>query len=220
MSGLTLVDLLTFLVIAFMGARLAQAAARAVRGPARVRSLRIYRSLRLRHFAAVPFVAALVILAAMLLVHVPLLDFGWWAALGGAGNPVFGTTERTAGTAWEIVIPLVFITLLLPALPLFAQREEEMFRLGAEDWSLARRIVRGIQFGLVHAIIGIPIGVALALSIGGWWFTIAYLHGYRRGGTRDAALLESTCAHTAYNATLVAIVLFVLIAAGVEMLLA
>lgn len=181
--------------------------------------MRIIRGLRLRHFAPVPIVAALVVIAAMLLVQVPLLDFGWWSALGGEGNPVFGSTERTAGTALEIVIPLVFITLLAPALPLFAEREEQMFRAGAEDWTTLKRLLKGVQFGLVHAIIGIPIGVALALSIGGWWFTIAYLRGYREG-SRELALLESTRAHTAYNATLVTIVFVVLIGAGVEMLLA
>lgn len=181
--------------------------------------MRILRGLRFRHFLPVPFVAALVVVAAFLLVQIPPLDFGWWTALGGEGNPVFGSTERTAGTAFEILIPLAFITLLAPALPLFAEREEQMFRAGAEGWSTAKRVLKGVQFGLVHAIIGIPIGVALALSIGGWWFTIAYLRGYRAGGP-ETALLESTRAHTAYNATLVAIVFVVLVGAGVETLLA
>lgn len=202
-----------------MGVRLVQAAARASKGPARARSVRILRGLRFRHFLPVPLVAALVVLAAFLLVQIPPLDFGWWTALGGEGNPVFGSTERTAGTAFEILIPLAFITLLAPALPLFAEREEQMFRSGAEDWSAPKRVLKGVQFGLVHAIIGIPIGVALALSIGGWWFTVAYLRGYRAGGP-EAALLESTRAHTAYNATLVAIVFVVLVGAGVEALLA
>lgn len=202
-----------------MGVRLTQAAVRAAKGPARARALRIVRGLRIRHFIPVPFVAALVVIAALALVQLPLLDFGWWSALGGEGNPVFGSTERTAGTALEIVIPLVFMVLLAPALPLFAEREEQMFRAGAESWSTLKRILKGVQFGLVHAVIGIPIGVALALSIGGWWFTLAYLRGYRRGGPEEA-LLESTRAHTAYNATLVAIVFTVLVGASLEMLLA
>ena len=181
--------------------------------------MRILRGLRFRHFAPVPLVAALVVIAALVLVQMPPLDFGWWSALGGEGNPVFGSTERTAGTALEIVIPLVFIALLAPALPLFAEREEQIFRAGAEDWTTPKRIWKGIQFGLVHAIIGIPIGVALALSIGGWWFTFAYLRGYRTGGPEEA-LLESTRAHTAYNATLVTLVFVVLVGASIEALLA
>ena len=216
---MTLADVLTFAVIAFFGVRLTQAALRASRGPARARSLRIVRGLHLRHFAPVPFLAAAVVVTAILLVRIPPLDFGWWSALGGEGNPVFGSTERTAGTALEILIPLVFMTLLIPALPLFAEREEQIFRAGAEEWSTPKRILKGVQFGLVHAIIGIPIGFALALSIGGWWFTVAYLRGYRAGGPNEA-LLESTRAHTAYNATLVTIVFVVLVGAGIEALVA
>ena len=205
-------------MIAFVGIRLSQAAVRAAQGPARARTMRIVRGLRFRHFAPVPLVAAVVVVAAMLLVQIPLLDFGWWSALGGEGNPVFGSTERTAGTALEIVIPLAFIALLTPALPLFAEREEQIFRAGAEEWSTPKRLLKGVQFGLVHAVIGIPVGVALALSISGWWFTIAYLRGFRSGG-QEAALLESTRAHTAYNSTLVVLVIVVLVGAAVEAIL-
>ena len=51
-------------------------------------------------------------------------------------------------------------------------------RLGASH-AAPRASVRAVKFGLVHAVIGIPIGAALALSIGGWYFTWAYLRGYR-----------------------------------------
>jgi hypothetical protein len=85
-----------------------------------------------------------------------------------------------------------------------------MFRLGAEDWSTARRIRRGLEFGLVHAVIGIPIGVAVALSIGGWYFTWAYLRGLPRGG-HEAALMESTRAHFAYNAVVLVVVAVALV---------
>ena len=58
----------------------------------------------------------------------------------------------------------------------------------------------------MHAVIGIPIGAALALSIGGWYFTWAFLRGYRAGGETEA-LLESTRSHLAYNAIIVTLVL-------------
>ena len=73
------------------------------------------------------------------------------------------------------------------------------------------------QFGLVHAVIGIPIGVALALGVGGGYFQWAYLRGWHAsGGDPTAAVLESTRAHTAYNAVIVVVVLaaIVAIAAG------
>ena len=78
----------------------------------------------------VPIVLTLVIIAASIIMAVPGLDWGWWSAIGGEGNPVFGSTESTSGTAWEWLIPLVFICLLIPALPLFAHAEERMFRTG------------------------------------------------------------------------------------------
>ena len=209
---MTLLDLLSLAVVAYMGSRLVVAFRHSLSERGRTAIAPIVRGLRPRHFLPVPFVLAAVLLTATALVQVPGLDFGWWTALGGEGNPVFGSTEQTRGTPLEVLLPIVFIVLLLPALPLFARREEELFRLGAEGWSPARRVWKALQFGLVHAIIGIPIGVALALSVGGAWFQHVYLLAHRRtdGDVRHRrmeALLESTRAHLAYNATIVAIVL-------------
>ena len=204
-----LLDLLTVVVIAFFGSRLLLALRHALRTDAKRLTWSIIRGLRLRHFVPVPVVVIAVALAAYGLSSLPVLSFGWWTAVGGEGNPVFGSSDRTTGTVLEWLVPLVFILLLLPALPLFARREEEIFRLGAEDWTLTKRVGKAVLFGLVHALIGIPIGVALALSIGGGWFTIAYLRGFRRGGRREA-LMESTRAHTAYNLTIIAFVLLTL----------
>jgi hypothetical protein len=200
-------DLLSFAVIAYMGSRLVVAFRRSLSEQGRLAIRPIVRGLRLHHFVPVPFVLAAVLAAATLLLRVPGLDFGWWTALGGEGNPVFGSTERTRGTPLEVVVPIVFILLLLPALPLFARREEELFRLGAEGWSPARRVWKALQFGLVHALIGIPIGVALALSVGGAWFQVVYLRAHQRTGSRYEALLDSTRAHLAYNGTIATLVL-------------
>ena len=205
---MNLLDVLSLAVIAFMGSRLVVAFHRSLSGDGRAAIAQIMKGLRPRHFVAVPFLLAAVLATSVLLVQVPGLDFGWWTAIGGEGNPVFGSTERTRGTPLEVVVPIVFILLLLPALPLFARREEELFRLGAERWSAARRTWKAMQFGLVHALIGIPIGVALALSVGGAWFQLVYLRAYRRsGGSRLEALLESTRSHLAYNATIALVVL-------------
>ena len=76
-----------------------------------------------------------------------------------------------------------------------------MFRQGADHWSTGRRMRRAVEFGLVHALIGIPIGVALALSIGGVYFTWRYLKG---------GILESTRAHLAYNLEVVILVVVAL----------
>ena len=173
---------------------------------------------RLRHVLAAPVVLVAVASASLVLLQVPGLDWGWWSALGGLGNPVVGATDRTVGTPLEWALPLAFVALLLPALPLFAEAEERIFRAGAETWSWPRRLARAVVgFGLVHAVVGVPIGVALALSIGGAYFLAVYLRTARRAGRR-AAVLESTRAHLAYNAVIVAVLLSALVPAALDAL--
>ena len=198
-------DALTVVVLLLVLVRVGGVTRRVVTaGALQRRTLRIVRGIRARHVLPVPLVLLAVVLAATVLMEVPGLAWGWWSALGGTGNPVTGATDRTTGTALEWIVPLVFVLLLVPALPLLAEAEERRFRAGAEQWSFGRRVWRGIVFGAAHALIGIPIGVALALSIGGWYFTWWYL----RGG-----VVESTRAHTAYNGTIV-LLLLVAIATG------
>ena len=226
-----LIDALTVAVLVFFLYRIATALRTTLSAPsARRRWLDIVGGLRIRHFVPVPFVLTAVMALAGVLLAVPGLDFGWWTAIGGLGNPVTGASARTQGTPLEWIIPLVFLTLLIPVLPLFAEREELMFRAGNEHDSWPRRAWRCIQFGLVHAIVGIPIGVALALSVAGAYFTAWYLVAYRRAAERSpdplapagvltltrtrsdpqarhAAVLESTRAHVAYNLLIVTAVL-------------
>jgi hypothetical protein len=202
---------LSVVVLGFMGMRLVSGvrASRTTRGRSVVAAVR--ERLSWRHVWPIPFVLAAILAAAYALMLVPGLDWGWWGAIGGEGNPVFGSTDRTAGTAWEWALPLAFMALLIPGLPLFAHAEERLFRLGAERWSTGRRVLRTLQFGLVHAVIGIPVGAALALSIGGAYFMSTYLRRYRRTGSSTDAMLESTTAHTAYNGLIVAVVMIGLI---------
>ena len=201
-----LLDLATFAVLAFIGFRLVEASRYATTRHARRHSVEILRGLRAHHFLLAIPVLGLVVTAFALLLLVPGMSFGWFTAIGGEGNPVFGASESTAGTPLEVLIPIVFMALLVPALPLLVEREEYLFRRGSEHRGTGGRIWRGVLFGAVHAIIGIPIGAALALSVGGWYFTWAYLRGYRAGG-ETAALRESTRSHLAYNSIIVTLVL-------------
>jgi hypothetical protein len=200
-------SLLTVAVLAFIGSRLVVGARLSLRPDMRSRTAEILRGVRLRHVLLAPVVLTVIIIVASVLIELPVLEWGWWSAIGGEGNPVIGVTEQTSHSPLEWILPAAFLLLLLPALPLFAEREERMFRLGAEHWSFWRRVARGVQFGLVHALIGIPLGAALTLSVGGWYFTAMYLRGYRRsGGDGRAGLLESTRAHAVYNLEILALV--------------
>ena len=196
-------NVLSVVVLAVVGLRLVQAVtlSRSQRG--RSLSREIWTRLRWRHIWPVPFVLTGVLLVAVPLLFVPVLRWGWWSAIGGDGNPVFGSSSTTMGTFWAWLIPLVFIALVLVALPLFANAEERMFRMGAQGWSTRQRVVKVLQFGLIHAIIGIPIGVALALSVGGAYFMAVYLRSFALTGSTTEATLESTRAHTAYNALII-----------------
>jgi len=198
------ISILTVAVFGWVGTNLVMGARRAVRR--RSHTLELLGSVRPRHLWPAPFVLAAVVSAFLLLSLVPPLRFGWWTLLGGQGNIVFGSTEQTSGTAWEVVVPVVFVLLLLPALPLLVEAEERRFRLGAESWTTARRLFRGLQFGLLHLVVGIPVAAALALTLGGWWFTWVYLRAYRRTASPSEALAESTRAHLGYDLVVIALV--------------
>jgi len=198
------VGVLTFAALAWVGTNLVLAARRSVQR--RGRSLELLRGIRLRHVWPAPLVLSAVVAAFVALSQIPPLRVGWWTALGGTGNVVFGTTSQTEGSPLEVLVPVFFAALLIPALPVLVESEERRFRLGAEGWSQRRRALRGLQFGLLHLVAGIPVAAALALSIGGWWFTAVYVREHRRTGSRLAALDESVRAHLGYNLVIVGLV--------------
>jgi hypothetical protein len=204
----TIIDLLTVAVLAVVGVRLFEAARTSVE--AHSKTLAVVRGLRWRHFARSVPIVVLIVLTAWVLIQLPVLSFGWWSMIGGEGNPVVGVTERDYGIV-SVVIPLFFIGLLIVGLPLLVSREEWVFRKGAERRGTANNVARSLVFGAAHAVVGIPIGAALALSIGGLYLTGCYLEGWRDTRSQTGALMESTRAHLAYNLTIIALVLVSLV---------
>ncbi len=199
--ALTVTDVLSVAVLAFVGYRLVKAARITI--DRRHRTIRLLRGLRVRHFALAVPVWLGVVTAYVALAEVPGLDVGWWYAIGGDGNPALGSTSAGGGALdW---LPFVFIPVLAVALPVLVESEERMFRLGAETRSTAANLRRALWFGLVHAVVGIPIAAALALTVGGCYLTQRYLGAWRATRSRDAALAESTRAHLAYNLTILAL---------------
>ncbi len=196
-------NVLSVFVLAVVGLRLVQAVKISRSSNGRSLSRQVWTRIAWRHIWPVPFVLTGVLMVAIPLLMVPPLRWGWWSALGGDGNPIFGSSSTTSGTVWSWLIPLVFMALVVMALPLFANAEERMFRSGAQRWTTGRRVFKVIQFGAIHALIGIPIGVALALSVGGAYFMSVYLRSYALTGSGQEAPLESPRAHTAYNALII-----------------
>jgi hypothetical protein len=204
----TVLDLLTVAVLAVVGLRLFEAARSSVE--AHGKTLAVVRGLRWRHFVRAVPVVLLIVPTAWVLIQLPVLSFGWWTMIGGEGNPVVGVTDKDYGIV-SVVIPLFFIGLLIVGLPLLVAREEWVFRRGAERRGSVDNVGRSVLFGLAHAVVGIPIGAALALSIGGLYLTWCYLEGWKETRSQSGALLESTRAHLAYNLTIITLVLISLL---------
>jgi len=200
---------LTWAVLALVLYRLTTGLRHARTSEGRNAVMAVIRNIGWRHIWPVPLVLTVVIAVATAVMAIPGMSWGWWSMLGGSGNPVFGNTDVTAGTAWEWIVPLAFAALLLPALPLFALAEERIFRTGAEAWSGRRRAWKVLQFGMVHALVGIPVGAALALSLGGAYFMRVYLRDWSRHHDRNHATIESTTAHTVYNAMILLLLVVV-----------
>lgn len=153
------------------------------------------------HFVAtLPVLLLIITVAALLITYIPFMDknpilwvlsslFGWGDGKG-SGNILF------SGIQWKYYAAL-FLPVLFFALPSLARCEEEDFRQGTRNW--VDGVKRSIKFGLAHIIALIPLGVALALSIGGLWFTYQYF----KGGVK-----RSTVYHSVYN-SIVVVVLFI-----------
>ncbi|HKH26484.1 MAG TPA: hypothetical protein VKB11_05025 [Acidimicrobiia bacterium] len=206
---MSVLDLLMVAVLAVVGVRLFEAARTSV--GAHRKTLGVVQGLRSRHFLRAIPIVALIVSTAWALIQLPVLSFGWWSMIGGEGNPVVGVTEKDYGIV-SVVVPLFFIGLLIVGMPLLVAREEWVFRRGAEARGTAVNLGRSLVFGLAHAVIGIPIGAALALSIGGLYLTWCYLEGWKETRSQTGALLESTRAHLAYNLTIITLVLVSLVA--------
>jgi len=205
----SVLDLLMVAVLAVVGVRLFEAARTSV--GAHRKTLGVVQGLRSRHFLRAIPIVALIVSTAWALIQLPVLSFGWWSMIGGEGNPVVGVTEEDYGIV-SVVVPLFFIGLLIVGMPLLVAREEWVFRRGAEARGTAVNLGRSLVFGLAHAVIGIPIGAALALSVGGLYLTWCYLEGWKETRSQTGALLESTRAHLAYNLTIITLVLVSLVA--------
>jgi hypothetical protein len=151
----------------------------------------------------------LAVVAAALALHalagvspaLSFLNWGWWSMLGGTGNLITGQTS--SGPDWMGYAPFVIVPILLVNIPRLAHSEEEQYRFGAETQSWQQRLWTALKFGLVHLVMGIPVGVALALSIAGLGFLGVYLSAFKKTGDAVFATERAGAFHAAYNLTLI-----------------
>ncbi|NTU47353.1 hypothetical protein HGA88_07065 [Candidatus Roizmanbacteria bacterium] len=150
-------------------------------------------------------VCALVLTVSLLLItYLPFLGWSWLSLLGAAGTNLATFSTRIYG--WGLLFTVLFII----AIPLLAEEEEVLFRKNTLGWLPTKfsvengswydvlslnivfsgGIIRSILFGITHCLIGVPLGIGFALSIGGFWFTYQYM----KGGVE-----RSTIYHSTYN---------------------
>ncbi len=81
-----------------------------------------------------------------------------------------------------------------------ALREEEMFRVGSENWNWLQRLKANFLFGAIHLMnLFVPLAAVIGLSTGGWWFMWVYRKTYAKSGSRVQALQQSAAVHSAHN---------------------
>ncbi|MCC6687182.1 MAG: hypothetical protein IT205_09360 [Fimbriimonadaceae bacterium] len=134
-------------------------------------------------------VAILVTAIYLLMGLSPILRFSWLSLLA-KGEEGTNLMVAPAQIPW---FGLIFIGLLALNLPRLARREEEVFRRGTMNWKDAT--YRSLKFGLIHMVVGVPLGAALALWFSGMFFSWRYFVG----GVR-----ESTYYHTLHNGVILA----------------
>lgn len=168
----------------------------------RALAVTVWRRIRWRHLAgAVALFVLVATIALTLLGLVPFLRYGLGDLLGFTGNAVFAPLEEAAvragprpesGPDWVVIgLTTLFLAPLALLLPWLAFVEEELFRAGLERTGRIEEAWWALRFGLVHLVMLVPVGAALAIGVAG------YVYGriYRRAHDRwDGAPLPAPVA--------------------------
>lgn len=164
----------------------------------------VWRSVRPRHvLAGVGLVAAIITVTTLAIAAVPALGRGLGDLVGTAGNAVFAPVDVVAevtggggpgldaGDVAYLAVTTLFLVLLVVLLPWLAFVEEEVFRAGAEAWSLPTRIGAALVFGAAHLVMLIPVGAALGIAVAGFAYGEVYRRGVTAGPTAPHSLRET-----------------------------
>lgn len=178
--------------------------------------LQLYRRIRpgIVGQSALALIAVACMVGLLLSLGNPLLNFSWYAyvtahlAASRDGADTGSLAPSVAGGGMNVLLePLSygwlvvpFLVLLVFLLPRLALAEERLFRSGTRSWR--QGTFRSLLFGFAHLPMGIPLGAALGLSLGGLWFT----HQYFRGGVQRAAVY-----HLTYNLLALCLILALLL---------
>ncbi len=153
-------------------------------------------------------IALVTLLLSLALTSVPFLSKGWTHFFfDSGGNILFSIMDLQDPIISIVLVSLVLIAFFIVFLPHLALLEETAFR--KNRFSLFHRIRASIVFGMVHLIMGIPIGAGLALCFTGFAYSHIYISSYRniiakshgRNGVRVDRSVDKYAAHKAMHAS-------------------
>ncbi len=159
----------------------------------------------------------IITVAETLVMYVPGMKYGWLHLfVSGGGNALVAPVTDASSSAYRLLrlVPIAFCLAFLVAIPFLAKAEEEMFRQGCTKWKDIWW--KSTKFGLLHCIVGIPIGFGVALIMSGLFYAYHYKRtlekntgtlGYLRAD--DEAVVVSTTYHSMYNSIVITILLLV-----------
>ena len=181
--------------------------------------IKVWKAIRFRMVLENIGVIVMVGISAYLLHSVSFLSYGWTNLLYEEGGNIIAAPMIEADQSKSLLVrglPLIFIALLILVFPFLANIEEKIFRKGASSWQGI--IIRSVVFGLIHCIMGVSIGVGLAISLAGFYFATKYRKAYFKKLNQyteksystiklaeDHGVFVSTVYHTTYNTTLVGV---------------
>ena len=135
------------------------------------------------------------------------MTWSWVSMLGSGPDAPSGNIMSAPFKSGSVVFISIFWLVLSLALPYLAKCEEQVFR--SLVFGVKNRIITSIKFGLFHMVVGVPLSVALILSVVGYIFSIFYVRTYNKAFKKDpdtaddVALNVSTSVHAKYNFLLI-----------------
>lgn len=159
--------------------------------------------------------AAVVVVGLALIHYVPLMEYGWLHLFyehgGNAGIAPLADASKSDYRMVRLLAPLSMLAFLF-AVPFLAHNEEKMFRKGHTTW---RKIIpQSVIFGLIHCIVGVPLGFGFALALSGLFYGYHYKRTYEElrftighEMAEERAVFVSTVYHSMYNTILVVVLI-------------
>lgn len=171
----------------------------------------VWRAITWKHLLGALGLLTVVATIGTLLLALPPMQIGLGQLVDFQGNAVFTPLEEAAvragpapgtGPDWTVVwLATGFLAFLCVMLPWLAFVEEEIFRGGLEQADLPGELWTALRFGLIHMVMLVPIGAALAIAVAGFVYGRIYRTAFHRAGGPDGDLALPEAVDRSYRPT-------------------